>query len=215
MVLQEPKKCPDHVYFIESGLVSLRLVAEGSILETALIGHRGAVGASPLMEGHLSTHQAVVLVSETAHRIRFEDLHRLMNERPAFGSIFSVRSSTDLALPSNGIMRDPARSRKRLASSLCFASDAFGAHVLPVTHDYISSALGLRRAGVTQTLIRFEEQGLIRKTRGVLQIDDRRCLEQRTCCCCKLISAAYESVRPTRDPAGKQTRPAIPNENDL
>ena len=37
MALQEAKRQPDHVYFIESGLVSLRVVGAGSILEMALI----------------------------------------------------------------------------------------------------------------------------------------------------------------------------------
>ncbi|WP_245309068.1 helix-turn-helix domain-containing protein [Bradyrhizobium retamae] len=82
---------------------------------------------------------------------------------------------------------------KRLASWLCLASDALDAHVLPVTHDYLSSVLGLRRAGVTETLIRFEEQKLIRKTRGVLQIDKRDCLAEKSCSCYKLISGAYAS----------------------
>jgi hypothetical protein len=41
LVLQEPKKKFDHVYFVESGLVSLRIVAAGSILETAVIGFGG------------------------------------------------------------------------------------------------------------------------------------------------------------------------------
>ncbi|MBB4263628.1 helix-turn-helix domain-containing protein [Bradyrhizobium sp. CIR3A] len=65
--------------------------------------------------------------------------------------------------------------------------------MLPVTHDYLSSVLGLRRAGVTETLIRFEEQGLIRKMRGVLQIDNPKSLEEKACCCYKLVSAAYAS----------------------
>lgn len=46
MVLQEPKKPVEHVYFVESGLVSLRVVAAGSMLETAVIGYRGVVGTS-------------------------------------------------------------------------------------------------------------------------------------------------------------------------
>lgn len=41
MLLQEPKRNLDHVYFVESGLVSLRIVAAGCILETATIGSRG------------------------------------------------------------------------------------------------------------------------------------------------------------------------------
>ncbi|WP_334397708.1 helix-turn-helix domain-containing protein [Bradyrhizobium sp. AZCC 2289] len=73
------------------------------------------------------------------------------------------------------------------------ASDAFGAHVPPVTHDHLSSALGLRRPGVTESLIRFEEHGLIRETRGLLQIDERRCLEERACSCYKLIASTYGS----------------------
>ncbi|WP_246799704.1 hypothetical protein [Bradyrhizobium sp. CCBAU 51753] len=65
--------------------------------------------------------------------------------------------------------------------------------MLPVTYEYLSDAFGLRRAGGAETLVRFEEHGLIRKMRGALQIDDRKSLEQKTCCCYKLISSAYAS----------------------
>jgi hypothetical protein len=47
---------------------------------------------------------------------------------------------------------------------------------------------------VTETLIRFEEQGLIRKMRGVLQVGDRKRLEQKACCCYGIIASAYEAV---------------------
>lgn len=195
MVLQEPKKHLHHVYFIESGLVSLRIVAEGSILETAVIGFRGAVGASVLLGGNLPTHQSVVLLPGRAHRISVDDLHRIMNERPDLREHL-VRYLQALTLHSAqaGLCGVRHNREKRLASWLCLASDAIDANVLPVTHEYLSSALGLRRAGVTETLIRFEEQGLIRKMRGVLHIDERKCLEQKACCCFKLISGAYASA---------------------
>ncbi|WP_346283181.1 helix-turn-helix domain-containing protein [Bradyrhizobium sp. BRP22] len=63
--------------------------------------------------------------------------------------------------------------------------------MLPVTHDYLSFALGLRRASVTEALIRFEERELIRKMRGVLEIDERMGLERKACSCYKLLSGAY------------------------
>ncbi|PAY08532.1 cAMP-binding protein [Bradyrhizobium sp. UFLA03-84] len=192
MVLQEPKRHLEHIYFIESGLVSLRIVAAGSILETAVIGYRGAIGASLLVGGHLSTHQSVVLFSGSAHRIRVEDLRQVMNERPEIGEQLS-RYDEALALhrAQAGLCGVRHGREKRLASWLCLASDAVDAQVLPVTHEYLSAVLGLRRAGVTETLNRFEEQGLIRKRRGVLQIDERKGLEQRACGCYKLISDAY------------------------
>lgn len=193
MVLQEPKKHFDHIYFIESGLISLRIVAAGSILETAAIGHRGVVGAC-LAGGHLSTYQSVVLFPGSAHRIRIEDLRRLMGKHPEIREhLLRYVQALSLHCAQTGLCGVRHDREQRLSTWLCLASDALDAHVLPVTHDYLSSVLGLRRAGITETLIRFEEQGLIRKMRGVLQIDERLRLEQRACSCFRLISDAYAS----------------------
>ncbi|AWO88696.2 MULTISPECIES: Crp/Fnr family transcriptional regulator [Bradyrhizobium] len=194
MVLQEPKRHAEHVYFVESGLVSLRVVAAGSVLETAVIGYRGVVGASFLCGGHLSTHQSVVLFPGSAHRIRVEELRRLVEERPEIREhLFEYVQALTFQCVQTGLCGVRHDREQRLASWLCLASDAADVCVLPVTHDYLSSVLGLRRAGVTQTLSRFEERGLIRKMRGVLEIDEPKCLEKRACCCYKLISGAYAS----------------------
>ncbi|OKO78830.1 cAMP-binding protein [Bradyrhizobium sp. NAS96.2] len=197
MVLQETKRPLDHIYFVESGLVSLRIVAAGSILETAVIGHRGAVGASLLFGGHLSTHQSVVLFPGRAHKIRVGDLRRMMRDFPDIREhLCQYVRALNLHSAQTGLCGVRHDREKRLACWLCLSSDAVDAFVLPVTHDYLSSVLALRRAGVTETLIRFEEQGLIRKMRGVLQIDDRMRLEQKACSCYKLISGAYASSDP-------------------
>ncbi|WP_439397402.1 Crp/Fnr family transcriptional regulator [Bradyrhizobium sp. PMVTL-01] len=194
-VLHEPKRQLDHVYFVESGLVSLRIVAAGCIFETATIGRRGAVGASVLLGGHVSSYQAVVLFPGSAHRIRVEDLHRLMNKRPEIREhVLRYVQALSLHCAQTGLCGVRHDREKRLASWLCLASDAVDAHVLPVTHEYLSSVLGLRRPGVTETLNHFEEQHLIRKTRGVLFIGERRCLEHKACSCYKLISGAYAAT---------------------
>ncbi|WFU32427.1 Crp/Fnr family transcriptional regulator [Bradyrhizobium brasilense] len=192
MVLQEPKRHVEHVYFIESGLVSLRVVAGGTMLETAVIGYRGVVGASFLWGGHLSTHQSVVLFPGNAYRIHVDELRRLVKDRPEIReNLFEYVQALTFQCVQTGLCGVRHAREQRLASWLCLACDAVDARVLPVTHDYLSSVLGLRRAGVTETLIRFEEQGLIRKMRGVLQIDEREHLEQKACCCYKLVSSAY------------------------
>ncbi|WGS03040.1 helix-turn-helix domain-containing protein (plasmid) [Bradyrhizobium sp. ISRA443] len=194
MVLHEPKRCVEHVYFVESGLVSLRIVAAGSMLETAVIGYRGVVGASLLWGSHLSTHQSVVLFPGRAHRIRVEELRRVMKERPECREhLFRYVQALTFQCVQTGLCGVRHDREKRLASWRCLASDALDARVLSVTHDDLSAVLGMGRAGVTETLIRFEEQGLIRKMRGVLQIDRRESLEQKACCCYKLVSSAYAS----------------------
>ncbi|WP_375779112.1 Crp/Fnr family transcriptional regulator [Bradyrhizobium sp. ma5] len=192
MVLQEPRKQLDHIHFVESGLISLRIVAPGSILETAVIGHRGAVGAPLLAIGNLSAHQSVVLVPGSAHRIPVDDLRIVMKTHPKIReTLFHYIQALTMHCAQTALCGVRHDREKRLATWLCLASDALDANVLPVTHDYLSCVLGLRRAGVTEALNRFEEQGMIRKMRGVLQIDGRKSLEQMVCCCYKLISSGY------------------------
>lgn len=205
-VLQEPKRRLEYVYFIESGLVSMRIIAEGSILETAVVGYRGVVGAPFVFGGYLSTHQSVVLLPGRAHRIRAEDMGRIMSERSEIREHLSrYAQGLSLHCAQTGLCGVRHDREKRLASWLCLASDAVDASVLPVTHDYLSSVLGLRRAGITETLNGFEDEGLIRKTRGVLQIEQRKSLEQKACCCYRVISGAYAASEATiaaREPIG-------------
>ncbi|MGJ5176320.1 Crp/Fnr family transcriptional regulator [Bradyrhizobium oligotrophicum] len=196
-VLHDAKRF-DHVYFMETGLVSLRVVAAGSILETAVIGRHGVVGASFLIGAHLATHQSVVLLPGTAHRIGVADLWRIVGEHPGLRDrLLCYVQALNLHCAQTGLCGIRHNREERLACWLCLAGDALDADVLPVTHDYISSVLGLRRPGVTETLLRFEQQGLIRKSRGVLQLPERQRLEKKACGCYKLIASAYASpVRP-------------------
>jgi CRP-like cAMP-binding protein len=121
-----------------------------------------------------------------------DDLRRVMEERPHVQEhLLRYLQALGLHCAQTGLCGVRHDLEQRLASWLCLTSDALDGHVLPVTHDYLSAALGLRRPGVTEALIRFEEQGLIRKMRGVLQIDQRKELEKKTCCCYGIIANAY------------------------
>ena len=195
-ILQEPQKKVEYVYFIEHGIVSVRIVSAGSILEMAVVGHRGAIGASFLLGGHVVTHQSIVMVGGSALRIRVEDLRRVMEERPNIHDhLARYVQALLLHCAQTGLCGVRHELEQRLASWLCLTSDALNGQVLPVTHDYLSLALGLRRTGITQTLSRFEEQGLIRKMRGVLQIDQHKKLEKKACNCYAIIAGAYASPR--------------------
>jgi CRP-like cAMP-binding protein len=192
IALQEPNKPVEHVYFVESGVVSQRVVAAGSMLETAVVGYRGAVGASFLLGGHVRTHRFVVFLPGSALRIGVDNLSRLMNERPQIREHL-LRSVKVLAMhgAQMGLCGVRHNLEQRLACWLCLTCDALDGHTLPLTHDYISDLLALRRAGVTETLIRFEEQGLIRKMRRLLHLHDRKRLEEKACGCYNVLASEY------------------------
>jgi CRP-like cAMP-binding protein len=209
MVLQQPKTHLDHVHFIEAGVVSLRIVAPGSTLETAVVGYRGAVGASAVFGAHIPTHQSVVLFPGSALRIAAEDLHRVINERPQIREhLFPHVQAVVTHGAQTGLCGVKHCLEQRLACWLCLACDALDGHVLPVTHDHLSAALGLRRPGVTEALTRFDEQGLLRKMRGILHIKDHKRLEQTACSCYGIVTSAYVAAERLTRVAQEADRPS-------
>ena len=55
--------------------------------------------------------------------------------------------------------------------------DRIGSNDLPLTHEFLSIMLGVRRAGVTTGLHVLEGAQAIRATRGLVQVRDRAKLE--------------------------------------
>jgi CRP-like cAMP-binding protein len=191
-VLNESNKRIEYVNFVETGIVSLMTLASRSMVETAMVGCHGAVGASIVLGVPTSMHKSIVSVPGKALRIRVDDLQRSMDERPQIRehvlrhvqSLMVHSSQTALC----GVLHE---LEQRLACWLCLACNALEGERLPITHDHLSFLIGRRRAGVTEALLRFEKQGLVHKSRGVLQVCERAQLEQKACSCYGVIATAY------------------------
>jgi CRP-like cAMP-binding protein len=69
-----------------------------------------------------------------------------------------------------------ARSRldQRLARWLLMAHDRLDDDHLPLTHEFLSRMLGVRRAGVTEALQALKTQGLVASNRGQVTMQDRK-----------------------------------------
>jgi CRP-like cAMP-binding protein len=67
---------------------------------------------------------------------------------------------------------------ERLARWLLMAHDRVEWDTLPLTHEFLSVMLGVRRPGVTGVLTTLKERGLIEVNRGLITIVDRKGLEK-------------------------------------
>jgi CRP-like cAMP-binding protein len=67
---------------------------------------------------------------------------------------------------------------ERLARWLLMAHDRLESDELPLTHEFLSLMLGVRRAGVTTTVHSLESSGLIKSQRGKISVIDREGLEK-------------------------------------
>jgi Crp-like helix-turn-helix domain len=58
------------------------------------------------------------------------------------------------------------------------AHDRMGADYLPLTHEFLSLMLGVRRAGVTESMNALQKQELISTVRGGITIRNRKGVER-------------------------------------
>ncbi|QOZ23906.1 Crp/Fnr family transcriptional regulator [Bradyrhizobium sp. CCBAU 51753] len=188
-VLEEQSRPIENICFIEAGLVSLRRKSSTSSVEIALIDSRGILGISGLLGMHMAGHQSIAVTSGMMLCMRVSDLLSIMETQPDIRKHLLCGLQALLLHTSQVALCALSHSlAQRVAGWLCHASDSVGGMEIPVSHEYIASMLGLRRASVTESLIRFEREGLIAKTRGALRVRDRDRLKQVACSCCSTIA---------------------------
>ena len=71
-----------------------------------------------------------------------------------------------------------AKLDQRLARWILMADDRVDGSSLPLTHEFLSLMLGVRRAGVTEALHALERKGLISSSRGALLGRNRKGIER-------------------------------------
>ena len=71
----------------------------------------------------------------------------------------------------------------RLARWILQTRDRFNENAIPLTHELLSEMLGVRRSSISDVAGKLQAAGLIRYTRGMIEIVDRRALEDAACEC--------------------------------
>jgi CRP-like cAMP-binding protein len=173
------------VYFIEEGVASvLTTMTNGSTIEVGMIGREGVVGVAALLGSETSAQHVIVQVPGTALRMSAAKC------KAAFEASAAVRAIVlryTLVLLDLGAQRAACNRlhsiEQRCARWLLMTHDRLDGDVLPMTHEFLASMLGVRRAGVTETVGELHRSGLIRNHRAELAILDREGLEATACEC--------------------------------
>jgi Mn-dependent DtxR family transcriptional regulator len=64
--------------------------------------------------------------------------------------------------------------------------------LLPLTHEFISIMLGVRRAGVSEAANQLKTAGVIDYHRGLVRVLDRSGLEAASCECYQIVRKAFD-----------------------
>jgi CRP-like cAMP-binding protein len=200
--LYEPGRRVNQVYFPENALVSVLTLVDGRLpLEVRLIGYEGLLGTSVALGAPVSALRAVVQGSGTAQSMTSQ----------AFLSEFGRDGAPhrDVLLYVNALMAQLSQTaacnrfhvvQARLARWLLMASDRVRSDRFPMTQEFLSYMLGVRRVGVSNAARVLMKRGLIAYSRGRIAILERAGLEEAACSCYRLMCDLHAAspVRPKR-----------------
>jgi CRP-like cAMP-binding protein len=178
-VLEAPYDAIPHVYFVESGLVSVVGTSPKHRIEVGMVGYEGMTGLSVVLGDDRSANETMVQSTGTALRIPSDELRTAMRSSPTltasllrYANVFMVQSSQTALANGRGKLEE------RLARCLLMWRDRLQDDNLTLTHEFLSVLLGVRRPGVTIAVNELEGRGLIKATRTLIRIVNREGLMQ-------------------------------------
>jgi CRP-like cAMP-binding protein len=197
-VLTQPGVTPDHVYFPTSAIVPLLYLTEdGKSTEIAVIGNDGVVGISQFMGGGFSTTRAVVEGAGEGFRLKAQAFKEIFNRPgPAMDLLLRYIQALMTQMAQTAVCNRHHSVDQQLCRLLLQSLDRLPDNEIVITQELIAIMLGVRRESVTESARRLQEAGLIRYTRGHVQVRDRDGIEQRSCECYAVVKQEYQRLLP-------------------
>lgn len=184
-VLNNPEEPVQHIYFINDALVSiLSLLSDGSTIEVGVVGRDGISDTSVLFGTNVAAHQALVQIPGSALRIKTEAFTEEI-ERGGQLQLLLLRYARLLLTQISQVSACNSLHtiEERLARWLLMSAYRVESNELPLTQEFLSHMLGVRRAGVTVAARVLQSAGLIKYNRGHITILDEEGLEASACEC--------------------------------
>lgn len=190
----EPYTAIEHIYFPESGVLSLVAeVEDGKMIEVATVGNEGFVGV-PVLHGATSIPgRAFSQISGQSLFMSALEFRSCLKELQQFNSLMNRYAEALF----NQIAQSAACNRahnieKRCARWLLLSHDRMERQSFPLTQEFLGQMLGVARSAVNIAAGELQQAGLITYARGVITVEDRAGLEAASCICYKIISKAFE-----------------------
>jgi len=184
------------VYFPLSCVISLVIsLSSGEMIEAAMVGKDGVVGAAAALDGKKSLSRAIIQLPGEALACPVDALA---------GAAFQSRTMISLLVRHEQTLFAQAQQstacmathdvQARFARWLLRARDLAGTDNLPFTQEFLAEMLGVRRTSISPVAHTFQQAGIIRYARGKIQIVDVQALRDSACECYEAIRTSYAEL---------------------
>jgi CRP-like cAMP-binding protein len=191
-VLDEPDRKVEWVHFPLNAVLSVLTTTEkGEQVETAVIGNEGGLGVVEVCGSGVSSMTSLVQVDGRGLRIPAAAFRRLIAaDEDLWNHAWRLVELNISESRQSGLCQALHAVEPRLARWLLECSDRSGGRpLLPLTQEFLAAMLGVQRTTVTAFASQMQKAGLIRYSRGRVEITDMKGLEGHACECRRATQA--------------------------
>ncbi len=195
-ILYEPSEPIEYVYFPNNAVASLlNLMQDGQTIEAATVGKEGMLGVPLLLGTTQIPLQALIQVPGDGLRMKADvfkaevywgtPLHTLLlRYTQALMNQISQTAACNCLHPVEA----------RCSRWLLMTQDRVGSNYFPLTQEFLSYMLGVRRPSVSEVAATLHKSGLIDYHRGKVTIRSRQGLEAAACECYQSVNQEFRRL---------------------
>jgi CRP-like cAMP-binding protein len=198
-----------HAYFPTTSIVSLLYVMEnGASAEIAVTGYDGLVGTSLFMGGNTTPSRAVVQSAGYGYRLKAAHLRQEFKVGGKFQELaLSFTQALITQMAQTAVCNRHHSVDQQLCRWLLLSLDRLPSNQLKMTQELIANMLGVRREGVTEAAGKLQNEGIIKYSRGLIEVLDRPRLEKRVCECYAVVKKEFDRLLPHKHLHAKTSAP--------
>jgi CRP-like cAMP-binding protein len=186
------------VYFPTTAVVSLVVsLATGEMTEAAMVGRDGAIGIASALDGKIATSLAITQLGGDAMVC---DPAAFRGAALQSESLIATVMRHEQTLFAQAQQSTACMAHHEVDARLCRwllrARDLSGSDHLPFTQEFLAEMLGVRRTSVTTVARTLQEAGMVRYTRGNIEILDVEGLRETSCECYETVQEQYSLLLP-------------------
>ena len=196
-VLFEPGDTVEQVFFPSSAVLSIAtLMSDGAAVESSTIGYESGSPLLWALAAEPSKARIFTQISGSAVRAPAVALRARAAASPALLHLL-IRHAGSIAFQAEqGVACNALHhALARLARWLLMTQDRTGSRVLPLTQEYLSVMTGVQRTTISGVANQLRSDGLIRFSRGNIEILDRAGLEAAACECYRVVRDEFDGMR--------------------
>ncbi len=178
-----------HVYLPTTAIISMLYVMEnGASAEIAVVGNDGLLGVALFMGGETMPNRAIVQSAGKAFRLSGQIVKDEFARGGALQRLFLRYTQALITqMAQTAVCNRHHSISQQFSRWLLLSLDRLESNNVRMTQELIANMLGVRRAGVTETARKLQDEGVIRYTRGLIEVLDRHALEAQVCECYRVV----------------------------